>query len=139
MVLQAHSQGTAGTQRSRAFGAVVLVLGLLLGCSDSGATAEEPSATDPAMTALDAFILENPVTRTSPGWKTRLKKPPEVAFNPDSTYFWKMVTSQGEIKIRMLTDIAPRHASLWLRHAANAVLVRDLRHPFQKEFRRSPS
>lgn len=122
MSYQTRSEAAFGshapTRRSRVIRLVSTIIlsfslltGLLIGCSDSGATAEEGRAADPAMTALDAYILEHPVTRTAPGWKTRLRKPPQVEFNPESTYVWKLITSQGEIKIRMMTDIAPMHVS----------------------------
>ena len=90
---------------------LMLALGLLLGCIEDGATAQEQAGGDPAMTAIDTFILENPVSRTTPGWKRRVRRPPAVEFNPKSTYYWKLVTSQGEIKLRMLVDVAPKHVA----------------------------
>ena len=86
-----------------------LIIMLILGCSDDGATAGEATPTDPAMKALDEFILKSPVDRSSPNWKTRLRKPPKVKFDASKTYIWKLVTNQGEILINMRPDVAPMH------------------------------
>jgi len=104
---------TAGNylRTRRPLAVLLLALGLFLGCNDDGATAQERKGGDPAMTALDAFILENPVSRTEAGWKGRVRKPPAVKFDPDKTYFWKLITSEGEMRIRMLVDVAPKHVA----------------------------
>ena len=79
---------------------------LIVGCSDDGATA---APTDPAMKAIDAFILADPVDRTRPRWKTRLKRPPRVRFDPSKKYVWRLQTSQGEMRFRLLPEVAPMH------------------------------
>ena len=70
----------------------VLALVLGLGCSEEHANA---APTDPAMEAIDEFILASPVDRSNRDWKGRLKKPPRVPFAPDKTYLRKLVTSEG--------------------------------------------
>jgi len=86
-----------------------LLIVLILGCSDDGATAGEAAPTDSAMKALDEFILKTPVDRSAPNWKTRLKKPPLVKFDASKKYIWKLVTNQGELLINMRADVAPMH------------------------------
>jgi len=77
------------------------------------ANAEEPAPAekDPAMTQIDAFILEHPVDKSSKRWRTRLRKPPILKFDPSKTYIWKLQTNVGEISFRLFDDIAPMHVS----------------------------
>lgn len=91
--------------------AAIVLLGLLTGCSDEGATAGERAPTDPAMKAIDAFIVESKIDMTGSKWKTSLKKPPKVTFDASKTYYWKLQTNKGEIRFRMLDDIAPMHVA----------------------------
>lgn len=84
---------------------------LFLGCSDEGAFADERLPSDPAMRAIDEFILANPVDRSEPRWKTRLTKPPRVEFDATKTYTWKLVTNQGELRLALRPDVAPMHVS----------------------------
>lgn len=92
----------------------VVALFLVLGCTDGGANAGEQPPSDPAMKAIDTFILSKPVDRKKSGWKTRLQKPPRVEFASDKTYFWKLRTNQGEMKVRLFHDTAPRHVGTTL-------------------------
>ncbi len=64
-----------------------------------------------ALVAIDELIAEHPVDKDSPGWKTRVPRPPFVQFSPDKTYYWVLNTSEGLIKIRLLPEYAPRHVS----------------------------
>jgi peptidyl-prolyl cis-trans isomerase B (cyclophilin B) len=75
------------------------------GLAPRNGTAQETDV----MTAIDAFILEQPVDRNRPDWRFLLRKPPRFTFDPARTYTWKLVTNQGEIRIRMRPDIAPMH------------------------------
>lgn len=104
----------AAAPRAFRFHLGLVALVLAVGCSDGGATAGEQTPSDPAMKAVDAFILANPVNRKTSGWKTRLPKPPRFEFAPDKTYFWKLKTSQGEMKIRLFHESAPRHVGTTL-------------------------
>lgn len=100
----------------RAFRSVLGLVALVLavGCSDQGANADEQAPSDPAMKAIDAFILSSPVNRRQSGWKTRLQKPPRVEFAQDKTYFWKLKTNQGTLKIRLFHESAPKHVGTTL-------------------------
>ena len=86
----------------------LLTLALVVGCSDEGAHAQGPA--DPAMKALDAFILDSPINRKKSGWKTRLQKPPRVEFDQDKTYYWKLKTSEGDMLVRLFHESAPNHS-----------------------------
>ena len=69
------------------------------------------TAKDPAIVALDAFIAGAGKPGEGPGWKTHLKKPPLVAFDPGSDYFWHIQTNQGELTVKFLPEVAPMHVS----------------------------
>lgn len=90
----------------------LLTLALVVGCSDEGAHAQGPA--DPAMKAIDAFILDSPINRKKSGWKTRLQKPPRVEFDQDKTYYWKLKTSEGDMLVRLFHESAPKHVGTTL-------------------------
>lgn len=90
---------------------IAILLALGVGCSEDGANAQEKAPADPAMTTIDAFIAESDISRQSKAWKTRLPKPPQATFDPDKTYIWKLITNQGEMRIKLLTDVAPMHVT----------------------------
>lgn len=48
------------------------------------------------------------------GWRTRLAKPEKATFDAGKTYAVTMATNKGPIKIRLLTDVAPMHATSFL-------------------------
>ena len=73
-------------------------------------TSQEGSG-DVALTAIDAFIAKQSIDKQAKGWKTRLAKPPKVAFDPAHTYYWILSTTVGEIKIKLRPDVAPMHVS----------------------------
>jgi len=73
--------------------------------------AEKSPATDPVISAIDAFIAKHPVDKSARGWRTRLKKPPIFKFDPAKTYTWKLETNQGVMRFRLLPDVAPMHVS----------------------------
>ncbi|NOT32272.1 MAG: peptidylprolyl isomerase [Planctomycetes bacterium] len=57
------------------------------------------------------FIASNPIDKTAPNWKTSVKMPPKLTFEPGRKYFWLLNTSEGPIKIRLMADVAPMHVS----------------------------
>jgi cyclophilin family peptidyl-prolyl cis-trans isomerase len=67
--------------------------------------------TDPGVAALRAFIAKEKIKVTSDGWRTRLPKPPVVAFDKTRQYLWQLDTSEGAITLRFFPQIAPMHVS----------------------------
>ena len=61
--------------------------------------------------AIDAFIEEQAIDTSQPGWKLRLAQPPLQDFDPDTRYVWELETDHGVIAIRLMPDVAPMHAS----------------------------
>jgi len=66
---------------------------------------------DAAIAAIDAFIAEQNVDQAHRAWKSTLEKPPKVQFTTGKTYFWNLETNKGNIKIKLLPDVAPMHVS----------------------------
>ena len=44
-------------------------------------------------------------------WKNTLPKPARMAFDPVKEYFWVLKTNKGTITIKLLTGVAPMHAT----------------------------
>ena len=90
---------------------LTVLFALAIGCRDEEASADPPAASDPAMAAIDAFIEKNPVDKSRGRWRTSLRKPPKVEFDPQRKYYWKLQTNIGEVKFRLFEDVAPMHVS----------------------------
>ena len=44
-------------------------------------------------------------------WKLKLTKPELMTFDPQKDYFWVMETNKGNIKIKLMPDVAPMHVT----------------------------
>jgi len=67
--------------------------------------------TDTAIAACDKFIADKGIDSSKQGWKTTLPKPPCFEFDASKTYWWDIETSHGNLRIKLLPDVAPMHAS----------------------------
>lgn len=120
-----HGGFVRRTGIARAAGAALLAAGaLLLGAAGCGAeSSDTPADASPdtkanqeqgagmGIQAIDAFIEKQAIDTSADGWKTRLPKPPEVHFDADQTYYWELETNVGDMKFRLLPDVAPMHVS----------------------------
>src|SRR5690349_3437932 len=52
---------------------------------------------DAAVKAIDAQIAKNAPDKKDPAWKTKLKMPTLVKFDPAKSYYARMVTNKGEM------------------------------------------
>ena len=60
-------------------------------------------------------LLENAKTDTSrSGWRTSVLKPETATFDPKKSYFARMTTTKGEIRIRFMPDVAPMHVTSFM-------------------------
>lgn len=105
-----------GRRRPAMAAVLVLVVGVvLLAGSPVPAGAEDAAPSkpevDPVIAQIDAFIQKNPVDKSRPRWRTRLRKPPVFEFDPKKTYTWKLDTNVGEVRFRLLPGVAPMHVS----------------------------
>ena len=66
---------------------------------------------DPALSACDEFIAKSAIDTSSDDWKSQLPKPPQFAFDSDKTYYWDLKTNKGDVRVRLMPDVAPMHAS----------------------------
>jgi cyclophilin family peptidyl-prolyl cis-trans isomerase len=66
---------------------------------------------DPVCDSCDDFIKSSGIDTSAKSWRTALPQPPQFAFEPGKTYFWNLETNQGPIRIRLLPEVAPMHAS----------------------------
>ena len=82
---------------------------------EGGATA--PAAvfsSDVAIAAIQKCIADDnldAIAKRGGTWREHLPKPPQVKFDPSKSYFWNLTTSEGEIKVRLMPDVAPMHVS----------------------------
>ena len=51
------------------------------------------------------------VDKSNPRWRTGLTKPPLEKFEAGKSYFVRMETNKGPIKIKFLPDVAPMHVT----------------------------
>src|SRR5262249_48857046 len=79
----------------------------------AGKPAGKPAAAgvDAAVKAIDAQIAKNAVDKKDPAWKTKLKMPTQVKFDPAKSYYARMVTNKGEMLIKFKPDVAPMHVT----------------------------
>jgi peptidyl-prolyl cis-trans isomerase B (cyclophilin B) len=66
---------------------------------------------DTAVATLDRFISEQGIDTSKENWKLGLPKPPCASFDADTRYLWRLETSQGDIVVRLMPDVAPMHVS----------------------------
>jgi len=66
---------------------------------------------DPALKACDDFVREKKIDTSKDRWRTSLPKPPKLPFDPGRTYYWKIETNVGSMKMKLMPDVAPMHAS----------------------------
>ena len=93
--------------------AVVFVSCLLAtsACQASETAKTSKQEGDVAITAIDGFIAEQKIDKSSSKWKTSLTKPPKVDFDASKTYYWNLDTNVGKIKVKLLPGVAPMHVS----------------------------
>ena len=66
---------------------------------------------DATIESVKNFIESKKIDKTDPKWKTTLPEPPIVVFDEKKEYFWTLKTNKGDIKIKMMPGIAPKHVA----------------------------
>jgi peptidyl-prolyl cis-trans isomerase B (cyclophilin B) len=84
---------------------------LATSAEEAGAASAKVEPEDAAIAALDAFIAEQNVDKGRRAWKSTLEKPPKVSFTAGKDYFWNIKTNKGDIKVKLMPDVAPMHVS----------------------------
>jgi len=72
---------------------------------------KEVAAGADAMETIKKFIEEKKVDTTAKNWKLKLPKPPQLTFDAKKSYFWVLETNKGNLKIKLMPDVAPMHCS----------------------------
>ena len=85
-------------------------LAVAIGCQASEHEGTKESK-DVAIKAIDASIEQQKIDKSNSSWKTRLPKPPKVEFDASHTYYWNLDTSVGNVKVKLLPEVAPMHVS----------------------------
>jgi peptidyl-prolyl cis-trans isomerase B (cyclophilin B) len=60
---------------------------------------------------IDDFIAAQSIDTSQGSWKTSLPQPPSAAFDASQNYYWELETNVGNIKIKLLPQVAPMHVS----------------------------
>lgn len=77
--------------------------------------APDPSRAAPeAVVEIRAFIDAMPIDRTDPRWRVQLPRPPRFAFDPQREYAVVLDTTEGALRFRLWTGVAPLHATSFL-------------------------
>ena len=72
---------------------------------------KENEAVSAAIEAIDAFIASQKIDKAAADWKQRLPRPPEAKFDQGKTYYWQLETNVGDMKLRLMPDVAPMHVT----------------------------
>jgi peptidyl-prolyl cis-trans isomerase B (cyclophilin B) len=97
---------------------VTLVLSLVAFPQEKPAMPEKAAtaaAVDPAIEAVRKDIADKiaakKIDKGQATWRTRLPMFPNVEFTKGVNYFWNLETNKGSLKIRFMTDAAPKHVA----------------------------
>ena len=76
-------------------------------------TSTDPNVTDSSdsLASIRKFIEEIPIDKSVSNWRTSLRMPPKLTFSDAKNYFWNLQTNKGEIRIQLLSNVAPMHVS----------------------------
>jgi peptidyl-prolyl cis-trans isomerase B (cyclophilin B) len=70
-----------------------------------------PGGTDPAVSMIQAQIDAAKIDKSSADWRTSLPPPTQATFTAGRTYWWTLATSKGELRLKLLPDVAPMHVT----------------------------
>jgi peptidyl-prolyl cis-trans isomerase B (cyclophilin B) len=85
--------------------------------TDAAAMAPAPAptpggtGTDPAIAMIQGQIDAAHVDKSSAEWRTSLTRPAVATFTPGRSYLWTLVTSKGELRLKLLPEAAPMHVT----------------------------
>ncbi len=101
-------------------------IAVLIACLQASAVGSQPTAEPPAKSAVEQvsrFVARaeesGGLDRSAIDWKASLPPPPTLVFESGDDHLWELETNHGTVIIRLLTDVAPRHA-------ANALYLSEL-------------
>ena len=100
--------------KTRAFLFSVLVLAACSAEPKTSPPAGDPEAAPSGVAALKSwedYVNQVSIDKSNPNWRVSLSRPPTFSFDENKSYYWVLETKYGTIKIKLLPDVAPNHAS----------------------------
>jgi cyclophilin family peptidyl-prolyl cis-trans isomerase len=86
-----------------------------VGCGGQDATTTKDDTMsdsgEGAIAQIEGFIASQNIDTSQDGWKQRLPRPPQAQFGDGETYFWVLETNQGDMRFKLLPEVAPMHAT----------------------------
>jgi cyclophilin family peptidyl-prolyl cis-trans isomerase len=70
----------------------------------------EPAAAS-ALDSIRQYISGKGIDTSSPGWRTKVQQPAKATFSGGAAYFWNLDTSEGDVRVRLMPDVAPMHVT----------------------------
>lgn len=98
----------------RASSLVLLIAALFVSIAPGSAIAEEKRVSAPedsAIASIKDYIAKEKVDTARNRWKEQLPPPPLAEFDPSHNYYWNLATNVGDIKVRLMPDVAPKHVT----------------------------
>jgi cyclophilin family peptidyl-prolyl cis-trans isomerase len=69
---------------------------------------------DKAVQKIQEMARSANVDKAKPNWKTSIPKPEKAEFDPAKTYYVRFTTNKGDVRIRLMPDVAPMHVTSFL-------------------------
>ncbi len=79
--------------------------------AEAAKVAATPTAKDKAMQQIEEQIAKAKPDKSKAAWRTTLTMPAAVSFDPEKSYFARMVTNKGTILIKFMPETAPMHVT----------------------------
>jgi cyclophilin family peptidyl-prolyl cis-trans isomerase len=98
----------------RTFAVFITLIAFALVTAAPGASHAKDAGEDKAVQAIDEMIKKANVDKSKPGWKTSLPKPEKATFEAGKSYFAKMETTKGTVRIKLMPDVAPMHVTSFI-------------------------
>jgi peptidyl-prolyl cis-trans isomerase B (cyclophilin B) len=77
----------------------------------TGGSPGAPVSSDPALLMIQAQIDAAHVDKSRSDWRTSLPAPTRATFTAERSYFWTLVTSKGELRLKLWPEVAPMHVT----------------------------
>jgi cyclophilin family peptidyl-prolyl cis-trans isomerase len=82
-----------------------------VGISFAAPAAPAAGKKDKAVTQIEQMVANAKVDKGNARWRTALPKPQVATFEPGKTYYARMETTKGPVKVKFLPDVAPMHVT----------------------------
>jgi cyclophilin family peptidyl-prolyl cis-trans isomerase len=84
---------------------------IAIACQAQNSEKKTMSDKGSGVAAIEAFIAQQNIDTSKPGWKQHLPKPPKVDFAAGTKLQWVLNTNLGKIAIDLMPEVAPMHVS----------------------------